>query len=129
VGHDAAGGDADCRIALRDLSPDVLRSAERRSTLIVFWRPCQFVELIAQELHTDVDDAELDRLQSAYKAAVDTWITAIRFEEALALVHHRVAEVDAWEKAHFLAEVARGKAEAAKAAYEAGLRSQLFGID
>jgi hypothetical protein len=53
----------------------------------------------------DVDDAALDRLQSAYKTAVDTWITAIRAEEA------------------------RGKAEAAKTAYEAGLRSQLFGID
>jgi hypothetical protein len=77
----------------------------------------------------DADDAALDRLQSAYKAAVDAWITAIRAEEALASVHHSVAELDQWENAHFLAEVARGKAEAAKAAYEAGLRSQLFGID
>jgi len=77
----------------------------------------------------DVDDAALDRLQSAYKTAVDTWITAIRAEEALASVHHRVAELDLWENAHFLAEEARGKAEAAKTAYEAGLRSQLFGID
>ena len=77
----------------------------------------------------DHDDAALDRLQGAYKAAVDTWIIAIRAEEALASVHHRVAEVDIWENAHSLAEVARGKAEAAKSAYEAGLRSVLFGID
>ena len=77
----------------------------------------------------DVDDAALDRLQSAYKTAVDTWITAIRAEEALASVHHSVAELDLWENAHFLAETARGNAEAAKTAYEAGLRSQLFGID
>jgi hypothetical protein len=77
----------------------------------------------------DVDDAALDRLQSAYKTAVDTWITAIRAEEALASVHHSVAELDLWENAHFLAEEARGKAEDAKTAYEAGLRSQLFGID
>jgi len=76
-----------------------------------------------------VDDAELDRLQSAYKAAVDAWITAIRAEEQLASVHHRVAEVDAWENAHFLAEDARAKAEDAKAAYEGALRSQMFGID
>jgi hypothetical protein len=74
------------------------------------------------------DDARLDRLQNAYKAAVETWITAIRAEEQLASVHHRVAEIDAWENAHFLAEDARGKAEAAKAAYEAELRSQIFGI-
>ncbi len=77
----------------------------------------------------DVDDAELNRLQNAYKTAVDAWVTAIRAEEALASVHHRVAEVDTWENAHFMAEEARAKAEAAKAAYEAGLRSQLFGID
>ena len=74
------------------------------------------------------DDAELDRLQSAYKAAVDTWITAIRAEESLASVHHRVAELDAWENAHFVAEAARGNAEAAKAAYEDALRSRFFGI-
>jgi hypothetical protein len=77
----------------------------------------------------DADDAELDRLQAAYKAAVDSWVTAIRAEEALASVHHSVAEVDIWENAHFLAEEARGRVEAAKAAYEAGLRAQLFDID
>jgi hypothetical protein len=76
-----------------------------------------------------VSDAELDRLQGAYKAAVEVWIAAIRAEEQLASVHHRVAEVDTWENAHFLAEDERGKVEAAKAAYEGALRSQLFGID
>ena len=76
----------------------------------------------------DNAEAELDRLQNAYKAAVDTWITAIRAEEALASVHHRVAELDIWENAHFLAEEARGNAQAAKTAYEAGLRAQLFDI-
>jgi hypothetical protein len=77
----------------------------------------------------DDDDAELDRLQSAYKAAVDTWITAIRAEEELASVHHTVADVDTWENAHFLAEEARGNAEAAKAAYESALRARFFGFD
>ncbi len=76
----------------------------------------------------DDDDAELDRLQSAYKAAVDSWIMAIRAEESLASVHHRVAELDAWENAHFVAEAARGKAEATKAAYEDALRSRFFDI-
>jgi hypothetical protein len=77
----------------------------------------------------DDDDAELDRLQSAYKAAVDTWITAIRAEAELASVHHTVADVDTWENAHFLAEEARGKAETAKAAYESALRARFFGFD
>ncbi|MGA3401227.1 MAG: hypothetical protein ABSC95_18590 [Acetobacteraceae bacterium] len=77
----------------------------------------------------DDEHAELDRLQRAYKAAVDAWVTAIRAEEELASVNHTVAEVDLWENAHFLAEAARGKAEAAKTAYEGALRSRFFGID
>ncbi len=77
----------------------------------------------------DVDDTELDRLQSAYKAAVDTWVAAIRAEEALASVNHSVAEVDEWEGAYFKAEEARARAEAAKAAYEGALRSKFFDID
>ena len=75
------------------------------------------------------DDAELDRLQSAYKAAVKIWITAIQSEEQLASVDHSIAELDTWENAHFLAENARHAAEAAKAAYEDALRDVLFDID
>jgi len=74
------------------------------------------------------DNAELDQLQNTYKAEVDAWIAAIRAEEALASVDHTVAEVDKWEDAHFLAEDARSRVEAAKAAYEAALRAQFFGI-
>jgi hypothetical protein len=77
----------------------------------------------------DDEDDELDRLQNAYKAGVDDWITAIRVEEQLALVHHTVAQVDTWENAHFLAEDGRRKAEAAKAAYEDALRLRFFNID
>jgi hypothetical protein len=77
----------------------------------------------------DVEDAQLDRMQSAYRAAVETWIAAIRLEEQLASVNHSVAEIDLWESAHFLAEKARSKAEATKAAYEGALRSRIFGID
>ena len=68
-------------------------------------------------------------MQSTYKEAVDKWVTAIRAEEALASVHHTVAEVDIWENAHFLAEEARAAAEAAKTAYEGALRSRFFGFD
>ena len=74
------------------------------------------------------EDAELDRLQAAYKAKVDTWVTAIRAEEELASVDHTVAQIDLWENAHFHAEDARRKAETAKAEYEAALRSRFFGI-
>jgi hypothetical protein len=76
----------------------------------------------------DDDLTELDRLQHAYKAAVDSWVEAIRAEEQLASVNHTVAEVDLWENAHFLAEDARAKAEAAKTDYEGALRARFFDI-
>ncbi len=72
------------------------------------------------------DNAELDEMQSAYKAEVDAWVAAIRAEEALASVNHSVAEVDKWEAAFFLAEDARRRAQAAKTRYEAALRQKFF---
>ena len=74
------------------------------------------------------EEAELDALQSAYKAAVDEWIVAIRAEEQLASVNHTIAQVDSWESAHFAAEEFRRKVEAAKAAYESALRFRFFDI-
>ncbi len=76
----------------------------------------------------NMQNTDLDRLQAAYKAAVDGWINAIRHEEELASVEHSLARVDLWENAHFLAEEARQKAGAAKAAYEDGLRRTFFDI-
>jgi hypothetical protein len=43
-----------------------------------------------------IEKAELDQMQSDYKAAVDEWVTAIRHEEALASSNHSVAEIDQW---------------------------------
>jgi hypothetical protein len=52
---------------------------------------------------------DLDKMQTAYKAAVEEWITAIKQEEALASVNHTVAEVDKWEGAYFKEEEHRNK--------------------
>jgi hypothetical protein len=71
---------------------------------------------------------ELDALQAAYKDAVDTWIAAIRKEEALASVNHEVAEVDQWEQAHFDEEKMRSTVKAAKEKYEDALREKFFGF-
>ncbi len=74
-----------------------------------------------------VDEAaELDRLQAAYKAAVEEWIKAIREEEALASVNHSVAEVDEWEAAHFREDELRDAVKAAKKDYEDALRREFF---
>jgi hypothetical protein len=72
------------------------------------------------------DIAALDTMQSAYKAAVEEWIAAIKAEEALASVNHSVAEVDQWEAAHFKEEEVRDKALAAKKNYEDALRKKFF---
>ena len=72
------------------------------------------------------DISQLDQLQSAYKAAVEEWIKAIRHEEALASVNHSVAEVDQWEQAHFEEDDLRGKVKAAKKDYEDALRLKFF---
>ena len=58
--------------------------------------------------------AELDRMQAAYKAAVEEWISAIKQEAALASVNHEIADVDKWEQAHFNEEEVRAKVKEAK---------------
>jgi hypothetical protein len=74
-----------------------------------------------------IDAAELDKMQSDYKAAVEEWIAAIRQEEALASsADHSVAEIDQWEAAADREEEARDKAKSAKEAYEDALREKFF---
>ncbi len=73
-----------------------------------------------------IEIEELDRLQSSYKTAVDVWVAAIRYEEALASVNHTVAEVDQWEHAAAREEAARKMAKEAKVAYESALRQEFF---
>ncbi|MGD0562204.1 MAG: hypothetical protein ABSA66_03865 [Roseiarcus sp.] len=72
------------------------------------------------------DEAELDQMQAAYKAAVEEWIKAIREEEALASVNHSVAEVDEWEAAHFREDELRNAVKTAKKQYEDALRRKFF---
>jgi len=73
-----------------------------------------------------VDVSDLNKMQAAYKEAVDQWVTAIREEEALASVNHSEAEIDAWEAADFREEDAREKAKEAKKNYEDALREKFF---
>jgi len=80
-----------------------------------------------QEAALDQDQvAELDRLQNAYKTAVEEWIGAIRREEELASGNHTVAELDQWEAAHFAEDELRTRVKAAKKEYEDALRHKFF---
>lgn len=74
------------------------------------------------------DMSDLDQLQSAYKAAVEDWIAAIREEEELASVNHSIAEIDRWEAAHFKEDEVRGKVLELKKKYEDALRKEQFGF-
>lgn len=69
---------------------------------------------------------ELDRLQADYKKSVDDRIAAIREEEALASVHHSVAEVDKWEEAGFREDKKRRDVICKKRLYEDALRREFF---
>ncbi len=71
---------------------------------------------------------ELDELQAAYKAAVESCISAIRIEEALASANHSMAEIDRWEQAHLEEDEMRNAVKAAKAEYEDALRQKFFGF-
>ena len=75
-----------------------------------------------------MDEAKLDKLQAAYRKAVDEWVTAIRAEEALASVHHSVAELDKWENAHAAGHKAYKEVIFRKRLYEDALREDLFGF-
>jgi hypothetical protein len=73
-----------------------------------------------------MDNPELDKLQFEYKAAVERWIAAIRYEESLATPDHSMVAVEDWEKADFSEEDARKIAKAARAEYQDALREVLF---
>lgn len=74
------------------------------------------------------NNAALDQMQTAYIAAVEQWIGAIKQEEALASVNHTIAEVDKWENAHFKEDEIRNRVKAAKKQYENALREKFFGF-
>ncbi|RWD71247.1 hypothetical protein [Mesorhizobium sp.] len=74
------------------------------------------------------DASDLDQLQSAYKAAVEDWIAAIREEEELASVNHSIAEIDKWEAADFKEDEVRDRVLELKKKYEDALRKEQFGF-
>ncbi|MEW6436354.1 MAG: hypothetical protein AB1508_04195 [Pseudomonadota bacterium] len=71
--------------------------------------------------------AELDQLQAAFKAAVETWIAAIKEEEALvSSAPQSIEDLDKWEDAHFKEDDARNKVIEIKQQLEDALREKFF---
>jgi hypothetical protein len=73
-----------------------------------------------------MENAELDKLRFNYKAAVERWIAAIRFEEDLATADHSMVAVEDWEKADFSEEASRAAAKASRKEYQDALRQVLY---
>ena len=73
-----------------------------------------------------MENAELDTLRFKYKAAVERWIAAIRFEENLATPDHSMVAMENWDQANFAEEDARNIAKAARAEYQDALRQVLY---
>ena len=72
-----------------------------------------------------VETPDLDQLLTAYKAAVETWIAAIRNEELLAVGDHSMRDWEVWDRAVLDEKDAGEKAAEARQAYDA-LRKQLL---
>jgi hypothetical protein len=75
-----------------------------------------------------MNTANLDELRLAYKKAVDTWVDAIRAEEALATPDHSMVAMEHWDAAHFNEHDAHSKVTKARDAYKDGLRAVNYGI-
>jgi len=73
-----------------------------------------------------MDNSELDKLRLNYKAAVDSWIAAIRAEENLATPDHSMVAVEDWDHANFAEQDARTVAKDARKEYQDALREVLF---
>lgn len=75
-----------------------------------------------------MSNEDLDQLRVAYKNAVDKWVDAIRFEEALATPDHSETAMERWDDAHFRERDAHNKADAARDAYKDELRRVNYGF-
>jgi hypothetical protein len=73
-----------------------------------------------------MENAELDKLRFNYKAAVERWIAAIRFEENLATPDHSMVAMENWDQANFAEEDARNIAKVARTEYQDALRQVLY---
>jgi hypothetical protein len=75
-----------------------------------------------------MDDIDFDQLRNSYKQAVDSWIDAIRTEEALATPDHSMKEMGKWDHAGILLHDVEATAKKARDAYKNALRKANYGF-
>ena len=75
-----------------------------------------------------MQDKNFDRLLNDYKRAIDTWVAAIRAEEALANDDHSMVEMEKWDAAGFTEHDAEAGAKKARDQYKNALRKKNYGF-
>jgi hypothetical protein len=69
-----------------------------------------------------------DELLAEYRTAVDTWVAAIKAEEALANEDHSMVEMEKWDDAALAAGDAEATAKKAREHYKNALRKKNYGF-
>ncbi len=69
-----------------------------------------------------------DELLAEYRQAVDTWVAAIKAEEALANDDHSMVEMEKWDAAALTAGDAEAAAKRAREHYKSALRCKNYGF-
>ncbi len=70
----------------------------------------------------------LDELLAAYKHALDSYVNAIRAEEALANDDHSMVEMEKWDAAGFVVHDAELTTKKARDRYKNALRKKNYGF-
>jgi hypothetical protein len=75
-----------------------------------------------------MQDIDFDKLLSDYRRSIDTWVAAIKAEEALANDDHSMVEMEKWDAAAFTAHDAEAVAKKARDRYKNALRRKNHGF-
>lgn len=75
-----------------------------------------------------MSEINFDQLLQTYKQATDTWVAAIRAEEALATSDHSMVEMEKWDTAGLAIHDAEAGAKKARDAYKNALRKKNYGF-
>ena len=79
-------------------------------------------------IHCNMQDIDFDKLLSDYRQAIDSWVSAIEAEEALANDDHSMVEMEKWDTAGFAVDDAEAAAKKARDQYKSALRKKNYGF-
>jgi hypothetical protein len=75
-----------------------------------------------------MQDIDFDKLLNDYRHAIDSWVAAVKAEEALANDDHSMVEMEKWDAAGFAAHDAESVAKKARDQYKNALRKKNYGF-